>query len=215
MEINKTDILKIMLGLSFIVLLLVMAMSANDNKNNVDNNVNDKPNIENNKNEEGKDTENEPIKTIYDKLNQNNYSFTSTININNIEQNITGIVNKSTIDVTIDNQNMIRNIDDFNSINDNFKYINVDYLKRIIDISNINNRDEENNIITYDVDVIDLLDIYSPELEYDSFDVTGVDKIIVTFNDGYIKNIEANYTNYFKYIDNNNNNLNIKIEYNY
>jgi len=215
MEINKTDILKIMLGLSFIVLLLVMAMSANDNKNNVDNNVNDKINIENNKNEEGKDTENEPIKTIYDKLNQNNYSFTSTININNIEQNITGIVNKSTIDVTIDNQNMIRNIDDFNSINDNFKYINVDYLKRIIDISNINNRDEENNIITYDVDVIDLLDIYSPELEYDSFDVTGVDKIIVTFNDGYIKNIEANYTNYFKYIDNNNNNLKIKIEYNY
>lgn len=215
MELNKTDALKIMLGLSFVVLLLVLAMSANDNKNNVDNNIDNKPSIENNKNEEDKDTEKEPVKTIYDKLNKNNYSFTSTININNIEQNITGIVNKSTIDVTIDNQNMIRNIDDFNNINENFKYINVEYLKRIIDLATINNKDEDNNIITYDVDIIDLLDIYSPELEYDSFNVTGVDKIIVTFSDGYIKNIEANYTNYFKYIDNTNNNLNIKIEYNY
>ena len=215
MELNKTDALKIMLGLSFVVLLLVLAMSTNDNKNNVDNNIDNKPSIENNKNEEDKDTEKEPVKTIYDKLNQNNYSFTSTININNIEQNITGIVNKPTIDVTIDNQNMIRNIDDFNNINENFKYINVEYLKRIIDLATINTKDEDNNIITYDVDIIDLLDIYSPELEYDSFNVTGVDKIIVTFSDGYIKNIEADYTNYFKYIDNTNNNLNIKIEYNY
>lgn len=215
MNIDKTDFLKIMLGLSFLVLLLVITMTANDNKNNVNNNVNNKPSIENNKNEEDKDTEKEPVKTIYDKLNENNYSFVVNLNINNYEQYITGRVNNETVEVTIDSQTIIRNISEFNNINDNFKYINFDYLKRIIDLASLENKDEENNIITYQVDIIDLIDIYNPLIDYDSFNLTGVDKIVVTLDNGYIKKLEIDYSNYFKYIDNGNNNLNITIEYNY
>ena len=215
MKIDKNDVLKIILGLSFIVLLLAITMSDDNNQtNNKNNNINNKPIIENNKNDGDKPNK-EPVKTIYDKLNTNNYSFTSTINVNNLEQYITGIINNSTVDVVIDNQNIIRNIDEFNNINENFKYINIDYLKRIIDLANINSKDEDNNIITYDIDIIDLIDIYNPEIDYDSFNINQVDKMIITFNDGYIKNIEIDYTNYFKYIDSSNNNLNIKIEYNY
>lgn len=216
MKIDKNDALKIILGLSFIILLFAITMSNDNNQTNNQNNDinNNKPIIENNKNDTDKPNK-EPEKTIYDKLNKNNYSFTSTINVNNLEQHITGTINNSTVDIIIDNQNIIRNIDDFNNINENFKYINIDYLKRIIDLANINNKDENNNIITYDIDIIDLIDIYNPEIDYDSFNIVEVDKMIITFNDGYIKNIELDYTNYFKYIDSNNNNLNIKIEYNY
>lgn len=216
MKINKDDLLKIILGLSFLVLLVVIAMSGSTSKNNknTSNNNSNKPIVEE-QDKNKTDNDKQPQKTIYDKLNQNNYSFVITLNVNNLEKNITGKVSDSTIEVTIDSQTIIRNISEFDNIDEDFKYINLEYIKRIIDLANINSKDEENNIIIYDVDVIDLLDIYNPDIEYDSFTVNEVDKITATFVDEYLKKVEIDYTNYFKYIDKNNNNLNITIEYNY
>lgn len=214
MKIDKNNLLKIMLGLSFLVLLVVIAMSASKNDGNASNNNQNKPAVEEQDKEENY-KEDQPIKTIYDKLNQNNYSFNITLNINNIEKNITGRVSGSTVEITMDSQTIIRNISEFNNIDEEFKYINIEYIKRIIDLANINSKDEDNNIIIYDVDIIDLLDIYNPDIDYDSFTVNEIDKITATFSYEYLKKLEIDYSNYYKYIDKNNNNLNITIEYNY
>lgn len=215
MNIDKTDFLKIMLGLSFLVLLLVITMTASKNREDNPVNNNERPVVDNNKTDDEQEENKEPVKSIYDKLNENNYSFVASLNINNYEQYITGRINNETVEVAIDSQTIIRNISEFNNINDNFKYINFDYLKRIIDLASLENKDEENNIITYQVDIIDLIDIYNPLIDYDSFNLTGVDKIVVTLDNGYIKKLEIDYSNYYKYIDSGNNNLNITIEYNY
>ena len=214
MKIDKDDLLKIILGLSFLVLLVVIAMSSSKNDNNTSNNNSNKPVVEE-QNKDKTDSDKQPQKTIYDKLNQNNYSFVISLNVNNLEKKITGKVSNSTVEVTMESQTIIRNTSEFDNIDEDFKYINLEYIKRIIDLANINSKDEDNNIIIYDVDVIDLLDIYNPDIEYDSFTLNEIDKITATFNDEYLKKVEIDYTNYFKYIDENNNNLNIIIEYNY
>lgn len=203
MKINKNTILKIIFLLSFLVLILIIFSVFNDSK------------VNENRNQTNKEEEkvNEIKINIYEKLNQNKYSFIVNSNINNYEKYITGRVNKNTVNVTIDNETIIRNIGDFNTIDDMFKYINIDTLKLIIDLASINSKND--NIITYDIDVIDLLDIYNSEIEYDSFTFDSTDKIIITFENNYIKKIDLDYSNYFKFIDHNNTNFNINIEYNY
>lgn len=204
MNINKTKILKIILLISLIILISIMLnlIFSNDVSNKLDNITNK---------EETK--ENQDQITIYDKLNENKYSFKVTSNINNVEEYIEGNIEKNTVTVNINNNSIIKNTKDFNSIRPYFQYINLDNIKTMIDLSLIKSKEKDK--IIYEIDIFDLVDMYNYTLEYDPFSKPVNDTITVTFIDEYIKTIDLNLNNYYKFINKDNSNLNIKIEYIY
>jgi len=201
MKIDENDVLKIAIGLIFIIFLVIIVRGNDKVK------VND--NKDNNKDNEIKEEIKEEKEDIYSKIDKGNYSFTYNININDNKEDINGTVKDNIINI----DNLYNgDIKEFNNIKGYFKYLNIESIKEILDLSYCDNKD---NIYNCTIDTFDLIDIYNSDIEYDSFTSSSSNKIKLVLIDNYISEIELDYTNYYKYLNKDNSKFNINIKYNY
>lgn len=202
MKIDENDVLKIAIGLIFVIFLIIIArgndkVKVNDNKDNNKNNSQIKEEVK------------EEKENIYSKIDKGNYSFIYNININDKNENIIGSVNNNILNI----DNLYNgDMKDFNNIKDYFKYLNIESIKEVLDLSYCDNKD---NVYTCSIDTFDLIDIYNSDIEYDSFNNSTSNIIKLILIDNYISEISLDYTNYYKYLDKGNTKFNINIKYDY
>lgn len=204
-----------------IVFFAFLALTARSNNGSNTNN-NDK---DSNKPSSTTSNEESSIKGI-SAIKNNNYAYIYTFDTGITKEKITGkiynnkekftiINNTSTIEgarlgedyLILENGNFR-----FNSIpSENIKYTNSKNLATLLELSPF---DEKKEKVEYEIDLIDMFDIYNPDFVYDEFSDYTPDQAYVYYENENISKIELVLNNYQKIITNNKDaSLTITLEY--
>lgn len=216
----KNGIMLVLMILFFAALVIPLRNSNNKEPNNNSNNKNNKPNnnIIDNNNESS-------IKGI-NYLKDNNYAYIYTFELPEYKEKITGkiynnkekftiINNNQTIEAArLGNDYLILQNGNFQFTNvpsDNLKYANIKNLQALLEMSIF---EEKEGKITYEIDPIDTLDIYAPDILYDEFANYNSDSVSIYYQNDYITKIKIDFNNYQSIVTGNNKNtLKIVLEY--
>lgn len=225
---NNTEITKeerIKNGIMFFIMILffgflVMSIRTNDTtlKDNKEKNNNV---IDDNTSE----TTNSVIDGV-DFLRKNNFSYIYTFETENKKEKITGKIYNSKEKFTLISENetleCARLGEDYFVLKDNnyqfseipttnLLYSNIESLTSLLEMSLFEEKKER---WEFEIDPIDMFDIYNPDFSYDSFSDYGTDNAYIYYNGNTISKIKLNLDNYQKTITNDSNaKLQITLEY--
>ncbi len=215
----KNGIMLVLMILFFTALIIPLRNSNNNEPSNKNNKPNNKPNnniIDNNESS---------IKGIK-YLNNNNYAYIYTFELPQYKEKITGKIYSNKEKFTIINNNqtieaarlgndylILQNGNfQFTSVpSDNLKYTNIKNLQALLEMSIF---EEKEGKINYEIDPIDILDIYAPDILYDEFANYDSDFISIYYQNDYITKMELDFNNYQRIVTGNNTDtLKIVLEY--
>lgn len=199
-----------------------LALSARSNDNNTTNNKKTENTITPGTNIDNTNSDIEGI----DSLKQNNYGYIYTFTTTTSKEKITGkIYNNKEKFTIINNETTLEgarlgedylilengNFHFSNVPSENIKYTNT---SNLISLLNLSSFEEKKDRFEYEIEPIDMFDIYSPDFIYDEFLDYGTDHAYVYYDNKNISKIEISLNNYQKAITNNQSDtLTITLEY--
>ena len=198
-------------GIFFIIFFAVLVIMIRTGNANNDGEFDDQNNTSSGDYDEI--IEDEDMKNMYSGINNKNYEYTYTINIDNHKEIITGkafnnkekfsIISNGKEEYAILSGNYLKlennNYKVVDKINDYYKYLDLNIIKKLILLSET--EDETDQYIVYKIDITDLIDEYNFDVEYDGFEEYKPDRATYYLNkNGTIDKIVLDYSEYYTYV---------------